>query len=59
MSRRRTLSFEDFLLLLANHQHEERDDYDELHLAFQLFDLGTEPWTRESYWQMFSEVFCF
>ena len=36
----RTLDFGEFLLLLANYQHEEQDDYDELNLAFQLFDLG-------------------
>jgi len=36
----RTLDFGEFLLLLASHQHEEQDDYDELNLAFQLFDAG-------------------
>lgn len=36
----RTLDFGEFLLLLASYQNEERDDYDELNLAFQLFDLG-------------------
>ena len=36
----RTLDFGEFLLLLANYQNEEQDDYDELNLAFQLFDVG-------------------
>jgi hypothetical protein len=36
----RTLNFGEFLHLLANYQNEEQDDYDELHLAFQLFDIG-------------------
>lgn len=36
----RTLDFGEFLLLLANYQSEEQDDYDELNLAFQLFDSG-------------------
>ena len=36
----RTLDFGEFLLLLANYQNEEQDDYDELNLAFQLFDIG-------------------
>ncbi|CAF0732758.1 unnamed protein product [Rotaria sordida] len=34
-----TLDFGEFLLLLANFQSEEQDDYDELNLAFQLFDI--------------------
>ena len=38
----RTLDFGEFLLLLASHQNEEQDDYDELNLAFQLFDSGIE-----------------
>ena len=36
----RTLDFGEFLLLLAGYQNEETDDYDELNLAFQLFDAG-------------------
>ena len=40
--RSRTLDFGEFLLLLAGHQNEEQDDYDELNLAFQLFDTGRE-----------------
>jgi Ca2+-binding EF-hand superfamily protein len=36
----RTLDFGEFLLLLASHQTEEQDDYDELNFAFQLFDIG-------------------
>jgi Ca2+-binding EF-hand superfamily protein len=36
----RTLNFGEFLHLLANYQDGEQDDYDELHLAFQLFDIG-------------------
>ena len=36
----RTLDFGEFLLLVANYQNEERDDFDELTLAFQMFDLG-------------------
>jgi Ca2+-binding EF-hand superfamily protein len=35
-----TLDFGEFLFLLANYQNEEQDDYDELNLAFQLFDSG-------------------
>jgi Ca2+-binding EF-hand superfamily protein len=38
----RTLDFGEFLLLLASYQNEEQDDYDELNLAFQLFDIGIE-----------------
>ncbi len=34
------MDFGEFLLLLASYQHEEQDDYDELSLAFQLFDAG-------------------
>ncbi|CAF3744523.1 unnamed protein product [Rotaria socialis] len=34
-----TLDFGEFLILLATHQTEEQDDYDELNLAFKLFDL--------------------
>ncbi|CAF0830713.1 unnamed protein product [Adineta ricciae] len=33
-----TLSFSEFLHLLAHYQDGEQDDYDELNLAFQLFD---------------------
>lgn len=36
----RTLDFGEFLLFLAGYQNEEQDDYDELNLAFQLFDAG-------------------
>ncbi|CAF1135153.1 unnamed protein product [Adineta steineri] len=34
-----TLNFGEFLHLLANYQDGEQDDYDELNLAFQLFDI--------------------
>ena len=44
----RTLDFGEFLLLLANYQNEEQDDYDELTLAFQLFDLGR--WIDVFHW---------
>lgn len=43
-----TLDFGEFLLLLASHQNEERDDFDELNLAFQLFDLGEWNMGEES-----------
>lgn len=36
-----TLDFGEFLHLLAHYQDGEQDDYDELNLAFQLFDTGT------------------
>ena len=45
----RTLDFGEFLLLLANYQNEEQDDYDELNLAFQLFDSGSKPIRTYSY----------